>query len=59
MKRTMREEYVVNPLYNARLNNIFETKNFSFQNNLQLTYQLSADLDLRGAIQVSKGLATR
>jgi TonB-linked SusC/RagA family outer membrane protein len=55
LKRTLAEEYVVNPLYNASLNNIFETKNFSFQNNLQLTYQLSPDMDLRGAIQLAKG----
>lgn len=54
-KRTMKDEYVVNPLYNALLNNINETNNFSFQNNLQLTYQLSPDLDVRGAVQINKG----
>ena len=49
------EEVVVNPLYNALLNNFDIHKNFGIQNNLQLTYMMSPGIQLQGGIQVNKG----
>ncbi|MDF2192826.1 SusC/RagA family TonB-linked outer membrane protein [Paraflavitalea sp. CAU 1676] len=54
-RRDLRTERIPNPLYNALLNNFDETRNFSFQNNLAINYQLSPDMDIRGAIQLQKG----
>jgi TonB-linked SusC/RagA family outer membrane protein len=48
-------EMVVNPLYNAMLNNINTHKNFGIQNNLQLTYQIAPGIQMQGGVQVNKG----
>jgi TonB-linked SusC/RagA family outer membrane protein len=44
-----------NPLYNASLNSINQTKSFSVNNNLQAIIQLSYTLRLQGGLNLSKG----
>lgn len=48
----------INPLYNAMLYNINQSKTFSFANNLRGIYTLSNSFQLQGALQLSKGNAT-
>jgi TonB-linked SusC/RagA family outer membrane protein len=48
----------INPLYNAMLYNINQSKTFSFINNLRGIYTLSKSFQLQGALQLSKGNAT-
>jgi TonB-linked SusC/RagA family outer membrane protein len=52
--RVLATEKVVNPLYDALLNNINTTKNFLFQDNLQLIYSLTNDLQVQGGVQLNK-----
>lgn len=47
--------FVVNPLYDASFYGINEAKPFSFFNNLDAVYNLSASFRLQGGIQVAKG----
>jgi TonB-linked SusC/RagA family outer membrane protein len=46
---------LVNPLYDVAFAGTNETKNFSFFNNLDLIYNLSARFRLQGGLQVGKG----
>lgn len=48
----------INPLYNASLFSINQSKTFSFINNLRGIYNLSKSFQLQGALQLSKGNAT-
>lgn len=51
--------YVVsNPLYNASLNSINDTKNVAIQNNLQMIIDLSNEFKIQAAVQVQKGTTT-
>jgi len=49
---------VSNPLYNASLNSINNSKNIAIQNNLQMIIDLSNELKIQAAIQVQKGTTT-
>lgn len=51
-------EYVSNPLYDASLSSFDRKKNYLITNNLQLRYDISPDLRLTSALQVSKGNTT-
>ncbi|HWW41012.1 SusC/RagA family TonB-linked outer membrane protein [Pedobacter sp.] len=51
--------YVPNPLYNAGLNSINDTKNIAIQNNLQMIIDVSREFKVQGAIQVQKGSTTQ
>ncbi|MDQ0636727.1 TonB-linked SusC/RagA family outer membrane protein [Pedobacter sp. W3I1] len=46
---------VRNPLYNGTLPQYDNTKNLEIQNNLNLNYDLTKDLRLNGAVQITKG----
>jgi TonB-linked SusC/RagA family outer membrane protein len=48
-----------NPLYDAFLPNVDGAKNLEVQNNLQLTYNLSPDLQLAAGVQLIKGSVNR
>ncbi|WP_276485461.1 SusC/RagA family TonB-linked outer membrane protein [Paraflavitalea pollutisoli] len=52
--RNIRSERIVNPLWNATLNNYNNTKGMLVQNNLQFGYQFNNDLNLLAGIQLSK-----
>ncbi|MGV3767735.1 MAG: SusC/RagA family TonB-linked outer membrane protein [Chitinophagaceae bacterium] len=52
--RALATERIVNPLYNALLNNINTTKSFEFQNNLQLVYYFNNDLQFQTSAQLNK-----
>ncbi len=47
-----------NPLYNASLFSIDQTKAFSFNNNIQAIWTFSNSLRLQGGIQIAKGNTT-
>lgn len=49
------DPFVVNPLYDASFFSINESKPFSFFNNLDAVYNLSARFRLQSGIQVAKG----
>lgn len=51
------DPFVVNPLYDASFFSINETKPFSFFNNLDAVYNLSARFRIQSGIQVAKGTA--
>ena len=46
---------VRNPLYDATLPQYDNTKNLEVQNNLNINYDLTPDLRLNGAVQITKG----
>jgi len=52
--RVLNRDTIGNPLYDALLNNFNTTKNFSLQNNLQVTYNLNNDIQIQGSAQVKK-----
>ncbi|TCD29743.1 SusC/RagA family TonB-linked outer membrane protein [Pedobacter psychrodurus] len=49
---------VRNPLYDAFLPNTNGSKNLEIQNNLQVNYNITPDLQLRGGMQIVKGSVT-
>ncbi len=49
---------VINPLYNASLYSLNQTKTFSFANNIRGIYTLSREFRIDGALQLSKGNST-
>jgi len=52
------DTFAINPLYNASLYSLNQTKSFSFINNLRGIYTLSRSFRLEGGLQLSKGNAT-
>lgn len=51
--------YVIeNPMYNASLNSVNNTKNVAIQNNLQMIIDLNREFKIQGAVQVQKGVTT-
>ncbi len=49
---------VINPLYNATLYSLNQTKTFSFANNIRGIYTLSREFQIEGGLQLSKGNVT-
>jgi TonB-linked SusC/RagA family outer membrane protein len=50
---------VKNPLFDAALPNYDRTKNMEIQNNLNIAYDLTADLKIVGSLQITKGNQTQ
>lgn len=50
--------YVHNPLYNALLPSIDNTKSFGYNENLQLIYTILPELQLQGAISINQNTST-
>ncbi|ARS42042.1 hypothetical protein CA265_21230 [Sphingobacteriaceae bacterium GW460-11-11-14-LB5] len=55
---TYSELKVRNPLYDASLPNTSTAENLEVQNNFQLNYDISSDLQIRGGLQLVKGSVT-
>ena len=53
-----KETKVINPLWNASLNNINHSKGYSFNDNLQAIFNISDNIRLQGGLQLMSGNST-